>query len=137
MLDANINTNTMYRFITSLRGIGKTANMVENVKNFIDEALMFKKEFEVCVICTNREELKLLKYKFTDYYMKYIDLKTTYDILYKLSQFPLDRENPGNFPHIRQLDLGKNYEKYFIDPSCYELIIMEQLDRFKQIGELL
>lgn len=134
--DANINTNTMYRFITCLRGIGKTHGLVENVKNFIDEALLFKKDFEVCVICASREELKILEHVFNDY-NKYIDLKTFRDILYKLSEFPLDTENPDNFPHLSQLFLDKHYEKFFIDPSCYEIIIKEQLQRFKQISELL
>lgn len=133
----NINTVTMYRFLSSLIGIGKTHGMIENVKNFIDETLMFKKDFEVCVICPTREELKHIKFSFTDYYNKYIDLMTFKDILYKISSFPLDKEDPYNFPRLDQLFVGKHYEKYFIDPSCYEIIIKEQLQRFKQISELL
>lgn len=132
----NINTRATRRFIECLRGIGKTQGMVLNIQNMIDEILLYKNEFEVLVICTDVEQKKLLRQTMMPHYNKYIEYKTMYDILYKVSAFPVNDDSPYDVPRIHQL-LDKNYEYYFVDPSCYEILLGKQLDKLAQIGELL
>ena len=71
-LEHQSNTIAAYRFINCLRGSGKTSGMIEVVKNFIDETLMFKNDFEVMVIVPNVESKKSISTLFTEHYGKYI-----------------------------------------------------------------
>lgn len=139
VLNKEIDTIATRRFMNCLRGIGKTSGMVENVKNYIDEVLLFKKEFEILVICLNLDEKKMLREMFSNY-SKYIDLKTMQEVMYKLSEFPIDEENPYDIPRIDRFKWAfgedKHYEKYFVDPSCYEALCIQQMDKLQKIKEL-
>lgn len=138
-LNNEIDTISAQRFMNCLRGTGKTSIIIEAVKNFIDDTLMFKSDFEVLLIVPTVEEKKLIKKLFTDYYRKYIEFKTVSDILYQLSTFPIDTEHPYDIPPIRNLirHEGRPYERYFVDPSCYEKLCREQMSKIEKIKEIL
>ena len=53
ILNKQIDTIAAKRFLTALRGIGKTTGIIENVKNCVDDILLYKKDFEVLVIVEN------------------------------------------------------------------------------------
>lgn len=138
-LSSEIDTISAQRFMNCLRGTGKTSVVIESVKNFIDETLIFKSDFEVLVIVPNVEEKRRIQKLITDYYKKYIEFKTLSDVLYKLSEFPIDTEHPYDVPSIRSLiqDGERPYERYFVDPSCYEKLCREQMNKIERIKEIL
>lgn len=134
-MEVQSNTIAAFRFINCLKGIGKTTGLIENIKSFIDETLLFKNDFEVMVIVENREMKLLLKNLLTDYYMKYTEIKTMHEIMYKLSEFPINTDNPYDVPPIKYFNFDKTYEKYFVDAGCYKEIAIQQLNKIKRIGE--
>lgn len=138
-LSNEIDTITVQRFMNCLRGTGKTSIMIEAVKNFIDDTLLFKSDFEVLFIVPTVGEKKLIRNLFSDFYKKHIEFKTVSDILYQLSTFPIDTEHPYDVPQIRNLirHEGKPYERYFVDPSCYERLCREQMDKIEKVKEIL
>lgn len=138
-LSSEIDTISAQRFMNCLRGTGKTSVVIESVKNFIDETLIFKSDFEVLFIVPNVEEKRRIQKLITDYYKKYIEFKTLSDVLYKLSEFPIDTEHPYDVPSIRNLiqDRERPYERYFVDPSCYEKLCREQMNKIERIKEIL
>ena len=60
-LSNEIDTITVQRFMNCLRGTGKTSIMIEAVKNFIDDTLLFKSDFEVLFIAPTVEEKKIIR----------------------------------------------------------------------------
>lgn len=134
-----IDTIAARRFLNALRGIGKTHGIVENVKTCIDDILLYKNEFEVLVVCLNVAEKKILRGVFGDYYKKYIDLCTMSDMLYKLSEFPINEGNPYDVPRLSNYQWafkGKEYERIFVDPSCYEDLCLKQMEKLDKIREI-
>ena len=64
-------------------------------------------------------------------------------LLYK---FPINTDDPYDIPNIQLLQqhyaIGENkeirqYERFFVDPSCYEILYRQQLDKIKQVKEIL
>jgi len=142
ILNKQIDTIAAKRFLTALRGIGKTTGIIENVKNCVDDILLYKKDFEVLVIVENHEMKKLFRRCLTEYYEKYVDVITMQEVMYKLSEFPIVEDKEGDVPRINNFQFGtpsnpKNYERYFVDPSCYEALCLKQMDKLKKIEELL
>lgn len=131
---------SVMRFMNCLRGIGKTYGMLENIRSFIDETLLFKKDFEVLVICPSVSDKRNYKTYLTDHYLKYIDLKSMHEIMYKLSEIPTDPDNPYDIPRISQFSWsfgsGSKFEKVFVDPSCFELLCRQQVDKLQHIKEM-
>lgn len=130
MNDLQTDISVIRQFINVFRGIGKTRSIDESIRLFIDEILLHKKEFKVLYIVPNREAKLNLKFNFSDYYLNYIETMSTYDILYRLS----------NYPHIINreylaLVIGSGYERIFIDPSCYEILLEQSLDKLNTIKE--
>ena len=141
-MNKQIDTIAAKRFLTALRGIGKTTGIIENVKNCVDDILLYKKDFEVLVIVENHEMKKLFRHCLTEYYEKYVDVITMQEVMYKLSEFPIVEDKEGDVPRINNFQFGtssnpKNYERYFVDPSCYEALCLKQMDKLKKIEELL
>ena len=141
-LNTQIDQIATHRFLTALRGIGKTTGIVENIKSYIDDTLLYKNDFEVLVIVENQEMKRMMKTRLTDYYFKYTDVVTMQEVMYKLSEFPIMDGKEGDVPNICRFQFGtpenpKKYEKFFVDPSCYEVLCLRQLDKLKQIGDLL
>lgn len=138
LLSREIENIVVKRFLSSTSGIGKTSGMIENVKSFIDEVLMFKSDFEVCVICCDLEQKKILRTLFTDHYLKYIELKTMQEIMYKLSEFPINLDAVEDVPSLNMLRLDdKHYEKFFVEPQCYVNLLQRYLDKVDKIKEIL
>lgn len=136
-MEFQTNTIAAFRLINCLKGIGKTYWMVESIKAGVDELLMFEKDFEVLAIVKNGEAKKQLKKKLTDYYNKYVSVKTMHEIMYKISEFPIDIEHPYDVPQIGCFSFERNYKKFFVDPECFEMIAWQQLDKLKKIEEVL
>ena len=134
MQDEKINIQAASDFLDCIKGIGKTTDLVSNVKDFIDEALMFNNEFEVCVVVSDVNQKKLYRTYFSDHYSKHIEFRTLSDVLYRLSEFPIEHEVP-NIKYL--IGIGKEYAKFFVEPDCYIKLCREQLDKLKQIGEIL
>lgn len=139
-LEKQIDTIATKRFLKALRGIGKTKGLIENIKNYIDDTLLYKKEFEVLVVVENVEMKKLIRLRLTDYYMKYINLITMQEVMYKLSEFPIMDGREDDVPNILNFKFGnsdKTYEHCFVDPSCYEILCQRQLDKLKKVEDIL
>lgn len=132
MSDLQTDINVIKQFINIFRGIGKTRSIDESIKSYIDEILLHKKDFKVLYIVPPNREAKLnLKFNFSDYYLNYIETMSTYDILYRLS----------NYPHVINrefliLVIGYGYERIFIDPGCYEILLEQSLDKLDTIKEM-
>jgi len=88
------------------------------------------------LIVPNREEKLLREKQLSDYYSKYIEIKTMKEVMYRLSSFPIF-DDPYDCPKIRDFDSydGKKYERYFVDPSCFAAIALEQLNKLKTLKE--
>ena len=145
-LNKQIDTIATVRFLNCLRGIGKTKGMLENITSCIDEILLYKSEFEILVICVNREQKLYLQKCLANRYLKYIEFITMQSLMYKLSEFPINTDDPYDIPNIQLLQqhyaIGENkeirqYERFFVDPSCYEILYRQQLDKIKQVKEIL
>ena len=141
-LNQQIDSIAEKRFINSLRGIGKTTGIIENVKSYIDDTLLYKKDFEVLLIVENQEMKKLVRNLLTDYYLKYTDISTMQTVMYKLSEFPILDEREGDVPRITQFTFGtpsnpKKYEKVFVDPSCFVELYLRQMEKLKKIEGIL
>jgi len=131
MNDLQTDISVIKQFINIFRGIGKTRSVDESIKSYIDEILLHKKEFKVLYIVPNREAKLNLNFNFSGYYLNYIETMSTYDILYRLSNYPhvINRE-------FLTLVIGSGYERIFIDPSCYEILLEQTLDKLDTIKEM-
>lgn len=128
----NLEIITVRKFLRLFRGVGKTTGMIENIKSFLDEQLLVRKDIKIGVIVESKDTAKILSYGPLSYYKDNIVYYSMKQLLNALSQLNEKEEVPLDHA-LFLIDRNNRIDKVFIDPSCFEILCLEQLDKLQEI----